>query len=63
MKRIESEIFDAKRALYATDGLCPKHYRFTGPADGASALKESRNLSVGDCRLRVTRDEQKGSMQ
>lgn len=41
--------FDQERALYGTDGILVSGCRFDGPADGESALKESRNIRVEDC--------------
>lgn len=45
---IENQMFDAERALYGSDGVEIKNCRFDGPADGESALKESRNILVSD---------------
>lgn len=41
---IENKTFDEERALYNSDNLLLKNCRFDGPADGESALKESRNV-------------------
>ncbi len=41
--------FDEERALYNSDGIIVEECRFDGPADGESALKESRNIKVIDC--------------
>ncbi|MBP5291144.1 MAG: DUF3737 family protein [Lachnospiraceae bacterium] len=38
--------FDEERALYGSDGVEVVNCRFEGPADGESALKESRNVKV-----------------
>jgi len=38
--------FDQERALYGSDGVEVVNCRFDGPADGESALKESRNVKV-----------------
>ena len=46
---IESKTFDRERALYNSDGLLLKSCRFDGPADGESALKESRNVELENC--------------
>lgn len=46
---IESKTFDMERALYNSDGLLLKSCRFDGPADGESALKESRNVELENC--------------
>lgn len=45
----EGKTFDEERALYGVDGAQVIRCRFDGPADGESALKESRNLTVEDC--------------
>ena len=42
------EIFDEERALYGSNGVIVKNCRFDGPADGESALKESREVFVKD---------------
>ena len=39
-------ILDEERALYGSDGALILNCRFDGPADGESALKESRNIEV-----------------
>lgn len=49
MKIIENMTFDAERSLYGSDGVTVKNCRFSGPADGESALKESRNVVISDC--------------
>lgn len=49
MKTIENKTFDMERALYASQGLSLKHCAFDGPADGESALKESREIELSDC--------------
>ena len=49
MKTITGEKFDRERALYGIDGLILHHCSFDGPADGESALKESRNVEAEDC--------------
>jgi hypothetical protein len=41
-------MFDEERALYGSDGIEVDNCRFDGPADGESALKESRNIEVRD---------------
>jgi len=46
---IEKQTFDEERALYASDGIVINECRFAGPADGESALKESRNVEVNGC--------------
>ncbi len=49
MKKYENQVFDQERALYGSDGIEVIGCRFDGPADGESALKESRNILVRDC--------------
>lgn len=49
MKTITGEKFDRERALHGSDGLILRHCSFDGPADGESALKESRNVQAEDC--------------
>ena len=49
MKIIQGKTFDEERALYGSDGILVKNCKFDGPADGESALKESRNVCVEDC--------------
>ena len=49
MKTITGENFDRERALYGSDGLILRHCSFDGPADGESALKESKNLVAEEC--------------
>ncbi len=49
MKTYKNESFDEERALYGSDGVQVLSCRFDGPADGESALKESRNVEVKDC--------------
>ena len=49
MKTIINENFDMERALYGSDGLILRNCSFDGPADGESALKESRNVEAEDC--------------
>ena len=44
----QNQSFDEERALYASDGVQIIACRFDGPADGESALKESRNIEVED---------------
>ncbi|MCR5760416.1 MAG: DUF3737 family protein [Sphaerochaetaceae bacterium] len=45
----KDKTFDEERALYGSDGVLVDSCRFDGPADGESALKESRNVDVKDC--------------
>ena len=49
MKVIENKTFDMERALYGSQDITVKHCAFDGPADGESALKESRNVQAADC--------------
>ena len=44
----ENETFDEERALYGSSGARLISCRFDGPADGESALKESRHIQVKD---------------
>jgi len=46
---IENKTFDEERALYNSNGVLVKNCRFDGPADGESALKESKNVIIEDC--------------
>ena len=48
MKTYRNETFDEERALYGADEVNVISCRFDGPADGESALKESRNIEVTD---------------
>lgn len=48
MSIIEGRTLDEERALYASDGVEVVKCNFDGPADGESALKESRNIVVRD---------------
>ena len=49
MKVIENKTFDMERALYGSQSITVKHCTFDGPADGESALKESRDVQAEDC--------------
>ena len=49
MNEYKNMEFDQERTLYGTDGILVSGCRFDGPADGESALKESRNIRVEDC--------------
>ena len=49
MKLYENKTFDEERALYGSDGVEVRNCCFDGPADGESALKESRHILVKDC--------------
>ena len=49
MELIQHRTMDEERALYhLTDGIV-EHCTFAGPADGESALKEARNVTVRHC--------------
>ena len=49
MELIQHRTMDEERALYhLTDGVV-EHCTFAGPADGESALKEARNVTVRHC--------------
>lgn len=45
----EGKTYDEERALYGLDGVGVLNCRFDGPADGESAMKECRNLTVENC--------------
>lgn len=47
--RYENLVLDEERALYGLDGAQVLGCRFDGPADGESALKECKNITVQDC--------------
>lgn len=49
METIENKTFDRERALYASQGISLKNCSFDGPADGESALKESRDVRLSYC--------------
>ena len=53
MKKINNQTYDTERALYASDGVICEDCTFAGPADGESAFKESRNLTVRRCDFRL----------
>ena len=46
MTLYSGETFDGERALYGSDEVLVENCRFDGPADGESALKESKNVEV-----------------
>ena len=48
---IEGKRFDEERALYHLTNARVTGCEFAGPADGESALKESRGVEVDDCRF------------
>ncbi len=43
---VQDQTFDQERALYGSNGIDVISCRFDGPADGESALKESRDIDV-----------------
>lgn len=49
MELVENKTFDQERALYGTRDLLVRHCQFDGSADGESALKECRDITVQDC--------------
>lgn len=49
MTKVENKTFDEERALYGSRGVEVVSCRFDGPADGESALKESRDVAVDNC--------------
>ena len=49
MTTIENQTFDMERALYGSQDILVKNCSFDGPADGESALKESRDIDVEHC--------------
>ena len=53
MKIITEEIFDEERALYGCQDTLVKGCLFDGPADGESAFKECRNITVEDTLLKL----------
>lgn len=46
MKKIIDQCFDGERALYGSNGIVVMNCQFNGPADGESAIKESKNVEV-----------------
>lgn len=48
---IRGKRFDEERALYNLQDTAVVDCDFAGPADGESALKETRNISVENCRF------------
>ena len=48
MEVIRDKTFDEERALYGSDGVEVVSCSFDGPADGESAFKESKNITVMD---------------
>lgn len=48
-QEIKNKTFDEERSLYHLENATVKNCVFAGPADGESALKEARNVTVTDC--------------
>lgn len=46
MITVKGKTLDEERALYGSIGICVDNCSFEGPADGESALKESRDVEV-----------------
>lgn len=53
MTILENRTYDEERALYGSDGVTLRKCCFAGPADGESALKESRNVQVEHCLMKL----------
>lgn len=53
MTVIKDQTFDEERALYALTGAVVENCVFDGPADGESAMKESKNIDVRYCKFRL----------
>lgn len=49
MNLIENKTFDMERALYGSRDIALEGCSFDGPADGESALKESKNVQTSHC--------------
>lgn len=49
MLELTHQTFDQERALYGSNGISLKYCTFSGPADGESALKESKNITAENC--------------
>lgn len=49
MEIIRDKQFDEERALYGLTDTEVKNCNFDGPADGESAFKECKNITVSDC--------------
>ncbi len=47
--QITNQQFDAERAFYNARGTDLVNCVFAGPADGESALKEARDVTLADC--------------
>lgn len=53
MTVIKDKIYDEERALYALTDAVVENCVFDGPADGESAMKESRNIDVRSCKFNL----------
>ena len=53
MNIIENLTLDTERALYGVRNTLIRNCTFAGPADGESALKECRDITVEDCDFRL----------
>lgn len=51
MPKYENLTLDEERALYGVTDAVITNCAFEGPADGESALKETRNVRVADSRF------------
>lgn len=49
MNLIENQTFDRERALYNIQNTLVRACTFSGPADGESVLKETRNIVIDGC--------------
>ena len=49
MMRVENQTFDKEREFYGSSDVVAVNCKFEGPADGESAFKESRNVTVDGC--------------
>ena len=49
MMRVENQTFDKEREFYGSSDVTVVNCTFEGPADGESAFKESRNVTVDGC--------------
>lgn len=47
--RVENQTFDKEREFYGSTDVTVVNCKFEGPADGESAFKESRNVTVDSC--------------
>jgi len=50
-KTYQNQCYDEERALYGVRNVLVEHCVFDGPADGESALKESKQIVVRDCQF------------